>query len=898
MAQQLYQERTGATGIQMPGQVSVPVMPADTRGAALLGAVADAGEKIGGILARDYARDQMTRIQESLLAARKEFSAWQAQYIQTRQGSNALTAEEDFSAKMREIADRQLSAFGGRSNEIFQRELGGQMAALTLRAQEQGAVYASGQRDRWETSVLEGQRAQLLADAERDPGNGQWLDFQLMEYGRSLASRGLDATAPMLELGSAVQLRRGLAYVQRGDLESASALLQGWKPGGAHPGDLSARYESGAAGSAAIGYDKKGGTSYGRFQLSSKQGSMDGFLRFLESKGGEAAAIAARLRAAGPADTGGKSGAMPEAWKREARMPGFADLEREYIQREFYDPAMRSLPSGAAAAVLASPQLQQMVWSTAVQHGAGGAADILRKAWRDGMGNEDFVRAAYAERATRFGGSDPDVRASVQRRLRREADDLLGGLSGAGGVNGMSLAAAAQLEGAIDRQRSRMAVELQGQIQDAEAALMAGEQNVPIPSTESILAAFGPKAEEVMQRLDDARKYGQDVLMCSAMSAEQQEKLISDNKPMPGEGYAAQAKRYEKLKEIIESDKKARRDDAPAYLVRYDTDVRHRYQAMYESGFSPETVQAYAASLEVAKQSRGMPSQRDAAFLPAEAARKMAETIMENQQPAQVLTSLSESFGRSWPAVERQIVTSGKLSDAISLVAAGMEPRSGALLIEATRDNEFLKKARDRLAYTDTDVKEFRSDIREELEPLLKTLDAQGALQLSDSIVQNGTILALQYMLRSGYERGEAISMAAREIGGSRYTCTGTYRVPITYDAEAVASGLSFALQSKEMKTQVSKAVLQDVSGQTGFSQERLNEMFLESLQRGVTPVTMPDESGVALYLRDKPVMGKDGRPVSFTWDELLDFSRQAQEIEASEKAKKPFNRISAGEWW
>lgn len=455
MAQRLYEERTGAAGIRMPGQVHVPTMPVDTRGASLLGAVADAGEKIGGLLAREYAREQQTRIGERLLAARKEFAAWQEQYVQTRQGGNALTAGEDFAAKMREIADRQLAAFGGKSNEVFQRELSGQMAALTLRAQEQGAAYASGQRSLWERSVLEGQRAQLLADAERDPGNGAWLDFQLMEYGRSLAARGLDATAPMMELGSAVQLRRGLAYVQRGDLGAASGLLQGWKPGGEHPGDLSARYEAGAAGSAAIGYDKKGGTSYGRFQLSSRQGSMDGFLRFLEGRGGEAASMAARLRAAGPADTGGKSGAMPEAWKKEAQAPGFADLEREYIQRAFYEPVMRSLPSGAAAAVKASPQLGQMVWSTAVQHGATGAAGILRKVWRDGMTPEDFVRAAYTERASRFGGSEPDVRASVQRRLRREADDLLGGLSGRGGINGMSLADAARLDGAIEEKRRK-----------------------------------------------------------------------------------------------------------------------------------------------------------------------------------------------------------------------------------------------------------------------------------------------------------------------------------------------------------------------------------------------------------------------------------------------------------
>lgn len=575
MAQRLYQERTGATGIQMPGQVSVPVMPVDTRGAALLGAVADAGEKIGGFLAQDYARDQRTRIQESLLAARKEFAEWQSQYVQTRQGSDALTAEEDFSAKMREIADRQLSEFGGRSNEIFQRELGGQMAALTLRAQEQGAAYASGQRDRWETSVLEGQRAQLLADAERDPGNGAWLDFQLAEYGRSLAARGLDATAPMLEMGSAVQLRRGLAYVQRGDLESASALLQGWKPGGAHPGDLSARYEAGAAGSAAIGYDTKGGTSYGRFQLSSKQGSMDGFLRFLEGKGGEAAAIAARLRAAGPADTGGTSGAMPEAWKREARTPGFAGLEREYVQREFYDPAMRSLPSGAAAAVLASPQLQQMVWSTAVQHGAGGAADILGKAWRDGMGNEDFVRAAYAERATRFGGSDPDVRASVQRRLRREADDLLGGLSGSGGVNGMSLAAAAQLEGAIEetrrKTRARAHAASEGFADAAARGSATGDFEAAHAIVEEVAGLDAEKGRELRARLDVRRDVFEGMrLHADRPLAEQREAVMKalDARLTPEEARDALSPLRAEAESAVTRRMKAFTDDPAAFAAQ------------------------------------------------------------------------------------------------------------------------------------------------------------------------------------------------------------------------------------------------------------------------------------------------------------------------------------------
>ena len=468
---QQYRRQMGAAGVRVPGAVRVAAMPVDTRGAEAVTAIAGAAQQIGGMLAREHVLAEQTRMEERLLAARKEFAEWQAAYVQERQGGNALEAGRDFRDKFAEIAERQLQDFGGASGEVFRQQLGGRLAAEGLRAAEMGTAYAARERARWENSVLEGQKAQLLADAESDPGNGAWLDYQLAAYGRALEARGLDATAAMQELAGAVQLRRGLSWVQRGDLSAASALLQGWKSGPMQPGDISARYESGAEGSAAIGYDGTGGTSYGKFQLSSKQGSLDGFLRFLDGKGGEAAAVAQRLRAAGPADTGGRSGAMPEVWKQAAKTPGFADWEREFAQREFFEPAVRSLPAGAAEAVRQSPALQQMVWSTAVQHGAGRAAGIFRKVWRDGMTDADFVRAAYDERATRFGSSAPEVRASVQRRLRREADDILGGLSGTGGVNGMSLQAAMQLEGAIDRERSRQEREAAQQRQDEAVTL-------------------------------------------------------------------------------------------------------------------------------------------------------------------------------------------------------------------------------------------------------------------------------------------------------------------------------------------------------------------------------------------------------------------------------------------
>ena len=48
-------------------------------------------------------------------------------------------------------------------------------------------------------------------------------------------------------------------------------------------GKLAAQFESGSDGIAAVGYDKHGGTSYGKYQIASRVGSMDNFLSFLDT---------------------------------------------------------------------------------------------------------------------------------------------------------------------------------------------------------------------------------------------------------------------------------------------------------------------------------------------------------------------------------------------------------------------------------------------------------------------------------------------------------------------------------------------------------------------------------------------------------------------------------------
>ena len=194
-------------------------------------------------------------------------------------------------------------------------------------------------------------------------------------------------------------------------------------------GDTVAHEESGTDGIRAIGYDRTGGTSYGKWQLSSKQGSLEEWLQLLESKGGEAAAVAKRLRAAGPTNTGGRSGAFVDAYLQEASANSelFENTQRESLLKHNYNPAMSLLQSDSLRQmILSDKSLQEMMFSTAVQHGGGGAAKIFNGVYREGMSREDLIRAVYARRGGQFGSSSAQVQQSVRNRMERERDLILG----------------------------------------------------------------------------------------------------------------------------------------------------------------------------------------------------------------------------------------------------------------------------------------------------------------------------------------------------------------------------------------------------------------------------------------------------------------------------------------
>lgn len=234
--------------------------------------------------------------------------------------------------------------------------------------------------------------------------------------GRALVQNAaLNRNRPTLETGSIHDVRETSRSRRTG---KATAVARE-----ATPGKLAARFESGSEGIAAIGYDRTGGTSYGKYQIASRPGTMTAFLAFLDK---EAPDLGQRLRSAGPANTGSRQGRMPQEWKAiaAAEPERFEQLQERFIRQSHYEPALAAVRRIGYNTREFSPAMQEVLWSTAVQHGPAGAARIFRQAAENlGQNNaheQHLIREVYDLRAQRFGSSSARVQAAARKRMESE----------------------------------------------------------------------------------------------------------------------------------------------------------------------------------------------------------------------------------------------------------------------------------------------------------------------------------------------------------------------------------------------------------------------------------------------------------------------------------------------
>jgi hypothetical protein len=195
-------------------------------------------------------------------------------------------------------------------------------------------------------------------------------------------------------------------------------------------GALSAAYESGSSIDA-IGYDGKGGTSYGLYQIASGVGTMGNFLHFLQTKAPD---IAKRLAGAGPANSGSRAGSMASEWKRIAseNPKRFEDLQHEFIRETHYEPALKSITLSTGVDLSTRSQaVREVLWSTAVQHGPNGAAEIFSQALDkiqsrgQPLSDKALIEDVYSLRMNQFGGRHGRGGGAVASRLADERESAL-----------------------------------------------------------------------------------------------------------------------------------------------------------------------------------------------------------------------------------------------------------------------------------------------------------------------------------------------------------------------------------------------------------------------------------------------------------------------------------------
>lgn len=171
-------------------------------------------------------------------------------------------------------------------------------------------------------------------------------------------------------------------------------------------GELSSKYESGG-NPGAIGYDSTGGYSYGTYQLAHNNAknfvAQSPYAQYFQG-----------LTFNSPQ--------WQQRWKQIAQQDpeGFGAAQKQYIAKTHLEPQVQKLSSAGITFNSLPSVIQDVIWSTAVQH--GGNTNIIVNALKasQGASPQDIIKKIYELRwngGQNFASSTPQVRQSVYNRF-------------------------------------------------------------------------------------------------------------------------------------------------------------------------------------------------------------------------------------------------------------------------------------------------------------------------------------------------------------------------------------------------------------------------------------------------------------------------------------------------
>ena len=188
-------------------------------------------------------------------------------------------------------------------------------------------------------------------------------------------------------------------------------------------GQTSSRYETGGRGPGTVstGAGDHGGVSYGSYQLSTNEGSVQEFLRYNHTIGAEFKKLTPGTKA------------FNEKWEAlaSADPKGFHAAQHDFIQHKFYDVQMDRLQNAGVDLSQRGAAVQDMLWSTSVQY-----RGLTKGIVTGGLAGKDVTQLSDADivsavqdykrdhNSTLF-ASSPTLWPGLLKRAANEKQDLL-----------------------------------------------------------------------------------------------------------------------------------------------------------------------------------------------------------------------------------------------------------------------------------------------------------------------------------------------------------------------------------------------------------------------------------------------------------------------------------------
>ena len=402
--------------------------------------------------------------------------------------------------------------------------------------------------------------------------------------------------------------------------------------------------------------------------------------------------------------------------------------------------------------------------------------------------------------------------------------------------------------------------ELSTRVSDAQSAYLSGYDFDNPPSQSEFVASFGAKeGAERYQQFAKTQALGSAIREIALASPEERVQIIDRFNPAKGgvasEGFAVDAKLFgalvntaSRLGEELEKD--------PAQFVASRSPLIQR-AAQQAQGGDPAAVDAYATAMIAEQQRIGAPeprllSERQAAGIAA----SFENTQDGGSNAAQLIEQLKQQWGKHWPTVYKQL--QDKLPGAALVIGSGVDPQTSATLARIAP----LKTAELKAGLDSADASDAKNALTEEMAEFRSTLSGQaGGERTFSTLYSEAERLTYAYM-GQGKSAKDAVSLVKKSLIDDKYTLLGTYRVPKAYDADLIEAGTERAIESLDPMTL-------NFPTPAGVPEDFAAGRVKAGIEKDGYWVTLPDESGVALYYGGEAVLDRAGNPVARKFDDL-----------------------------